>query len=382
MLPQLKKKEVFKTNSNDLESFFDCMEVNYFSGLDSSKFKLLGNKNNDTYYRFTIDECESIKDVNEGVWWLARNSSGVKLRFITNSRVIKIKVKINETMNVYNMPFISKLGFDLYYFDEVSKKYKYNNSSIPINFKDKEYESILGVFQEKKDREIIIHFPLYSGVDKLEIGIEKDSFSIPLDYENKNKIVAYGTSILQGAAVSHPGLNITNVLSRYYNQDVLNFGFSGNGYLELEIAKIISSIKDIEILIIDAFANAGCETYLEDNLEAFIDEFYSQHKDLKIIIMNKTYMTINEIYPRNERLRKYYNNFLKRVVNKYKNKGKNIIYVDNNHIFNKTILDESELLVDGVHPNDLGMYYLTLSYIKSINKIKGESYEGKREKRN
>ena len=30
MLPQLKKKEVFKTNSNDLESFFDCMEVNYF----------------------------------------------------------------------------------------------------------------------------------------------------------------------------------------------------------------------------------------------------------------------------------------------------------------------------------------------------------------
>ncbi len=26
------------------------------------------------------------------------------------------------------------------------------------------------------------------------------------------------------------------------------------------------------------------------------------------------------------------------------------------------------------------MYYLTLSYIKSINKIKGESYEGKREK--
>ena len=98
--------------------------------------------------------------------------------------------------------------------------------------------------------------------------------------------------------------------------------------------------------------------------------------------MNKTYMTINEIYPRNERLRKYYNNFLKRVVNKYKNKGKNIIYVDNNHIFSKTILDESELLVDGVHPNDLGMYYLTLSYIKSINKIKGESYEGKREKRN
>ena len=41
--------------------------------------------------------------------------------------------------------------------------------------------------------------------------------------------------------------------------------------------------------------------------------------------MNKTYMTINEIYPRNERLRKYYNNFLKRVVNKYKNKGKNIV---------------------------------------------------------
>ena len=100
MLPQLKKKEVFTTNSNDLESFFDCMEVNYFSGLDSSKFKLLGNKNNDTFYRFTIDECESIKDVNEGVWWLARNSSGVKLRFITNSRVIKIKVKKDDLKEV------------------------------------------------------------------------------------------------------------------------------------------------------------------------------------------------------------------------------------------------------------------------------------------
>ena len=48
-------------------------------------------------------------------------------------------------------------------------------------------------------------------------------------------IVWYGTSIAQGGVASRPGMAFTNILSRRLGRPVLNFGFSGNGHMDVGV---------------------------------------------------------------------------------------------------------------------------------------------------
>ena len=50
-------------------------------------------------------------------------------------------------------------------------------------------------------------------------------------------VVFYGTSITQGGVVSRPGMAFTNIIGRSLSRDVLNFGYSGQGYMELSVAR-------------------------------------------------------------------------------------------------------------------------------------------------
>ena len=160
------------------------------------------------------------------------------------------------------------------------------------------------------------------------------------------------------------------MLSRYLDQEVLNFGFSGAGLLENEIGEVIANIsKDIKILIIDAEANAGCDTWMHDRLEGFLNKFYELYPDLKVIIMNKTKMTIDKYIARNKRIKLFNDKFLKNIVKKYRKKGFKIMFFNNYNIFKLPYLNEDEFTVDGVHPNDIGMYLLFKNYLKAIRKV-------------
>jgi hypothetical protein len=60
-------------------------------------------------------------------------------------------------------------------------------------------------------------------------------------------IVWYGTSILQGAMAGRPGHQFTNVVARELEDslgfEMINFGFSASGTMELSVAKYLTSIK-------------------------------------------------------------------------------------------------------------------------------------------
>ena len=366
-----KEKEIFVPKKWDDALDYEKIECRFYDGHDDSKFKLLDTicTEKDKYSRFNQKDLNDFLPVNENLRWIGLNSAGLKLRFKTNSRVIKLNVRENGNWEIYNMTFYSQNGFDLYYFDEKSNKWIYHASSTPEYYDKRAYKSTIGRFHNKKVREFILNFPTYTSVEKLEIGLEKNSYIEPVNYPTNEKIVCYGTSIIQGGATSRPGLITTNVLSRLLNKEVINLGFSGNAFLEKVMAEKISQIEDMELLIIDPEANAGYDNRLEDNLNQFIDIIYSKHPDLKIIVSNKTYMALDEIYPLYKRSKKYYDKFLKNVVKNYQKQGKNIYFMDNYSIFENNYFDKSEYTVDGCHPNDLGMTLLTDNYLKNIKKI-------------
>lgn len=355
---------------DDTGIYFKDTEVEYFNGLDSTKFKMYGRGVNDNknFYRFSEEEIEKIKPISKDVPWLATHSAGISLHFKSDARFIKIRVDNNDIPNMRNMAFMAQCGCDLYFKGE-DGEWHFNNPSFPCYIDYKKYIAIVAAFRDKKEREFILHLPLYSGVLALDIGLEKGSSCVPAYLSNPGRIVCYGTSILQGGCVSRPGLATTNIISRVFDKEVLNYGFSGAGLLEPEIGEIIASRDNIDLLIIDAEANAGCDRWMANNFEKFLNKFYDKNPNLKVIIMNKTQMNIDEYLPRQKRIKDYYEKFLRSMVKKYKKLGKKIYFVDNYHLFDHLDLNWTEYTVDGLHPNDLGMHYLTENYIKAIKKV-------------
>merc|ERR1719198_2556411 len=83
-----------------------------------------------------------------------------------------------------------------------------------------------------------------------------------LELNGKKPVVWYGTSIVQGGAVSRPGSTFTNILSRELGRLVVNFGFAGNGIMETSVAKSIVDI-DAALFVIDCLPNMNPEKISE-----------------------------------------------------------------------------------------------------------------------
>lgn len=352
---------------------FSKIKVEYFDAFDKDKVKLLGSSalGEKKYLRFSSSEIASIEGVSKDVPELATNTSGIQAHFSTNSRSIKIRVKLTRPYSMHHMTFIGQCGFDLYVLDKKTNSYLFHASSTPEDgTRDKLiYTAQIGSFRDDySHKQLIMNFPLYSGVESVEIGIEHGCYAKPTStFNSDSRIACYGTSILQGGVVSRPGMMTTNYLSRHYSQEFLNYGFSGAGLLEREIGQIIANRENLEMLIIDAEANAGCDVWMKNNLELFLKEIYKRYPNLPIIIMSKCKMGIDIQYERNPIMRKFNDEFQRSIVSKYRELGKDIFFVNNYDLFTGNF---SEYTVDGVHPSDFGMMKINENYIKSIDKVR------------
>ena len=72
----------------------------------------------------------------------------------------------------------------------------------------------------------------------------------PLNPRQEKPILFYGTSIMQGACASRPGLAIPAILGRRLKRPTINLGFSGNGIMEPEIASLLAE-QDPCVFVID-----------------------------------------------------------------------------------------------------------------------------------
>ena len=325
---------------------------------DKNHFHLTGSTalNEEGFKRFTNKELESIKDVSSNVYRLARESSGIQAHFMTDSKIIKVSLTSDRVPNMTNITSIGQMGTDLYVYNEINNEYELCGIGKPV-LNNCYYESILGEFEEKKLRKFVLNFPLYAETKEIYLEFTHDAKVIPLK-EKKKRVMMYGTSILQGASASRPGLAYANILSRRLNIEILNYGFSGSGCNEVEIAKILRT-KEADLFIIDTEANSFYGLLI-DRLDNFLNTFKEKKPNMKIIIVNRIpflsdYYKKEEIYDRE----KHEEFFLK-----LKERRKDIIYID---IYNQ-LADDLEITIDGIHPNDYGMIKLADIFEEIIKK--------------
>ena len=341
--------------------------MKFYNVKESELFNLGGSIALDEpgFNRFSKQDRDFIGLINPSVKILSKHSSGISVKFETNSRIITVNVLLDGPAYMSHMTAVAQCGLDLYVYDERKKQYIFHKSSL-YDFKEKEFMFDLGVFETKKNRKIWINLPLYIGVEKIEVGLEDKAYVKPVLFSNNKKILFYGTSITQGATASRPGMSHTNLISRWLDAEIFNYGFSGSAFLEKEIADIISKVENPDLIFIDVQANAGVDERLEKNLDTFVNTYLSYHPNVKVIIASRIYYSADLFIKEKMKLRTYYEKFIQNYVLDKQKKYNNIYYLNGSKVFGK---DYHERTVDGIHPTDLGSMEMAKYYYKEIKKI-------------
>ncbi len=306
------------------------------------------------------------KDVRVPVWNLSKQSAGLSIRFWTNAKNISVRYKVKGNLALPHMPATGVSGVDLY-----SKTYHGEWARCWGTYSIKQasnYEFMIDdntAAYKEYGREYQLFLPLYNEVDSLEIGVEEESFFIVQPLRKEKPIVAYGTSICQGACASRPGMAWTNILERKLERPVINLGFSGNGRLEPELIELMAEI-DAKLYILDCLPNIRPDK--DDAYQLTLDavkKLKEKRPTVPIILTAHIGYANNSTNRKSKTEYLPYNKALNRALHALKAAG----YTD---IF---LLQEEELgldfdsYVDYIHPNDVGMVEYADAYEQLIRKI-------------
>lgn len=309
-----------------------------FYDIENEPFKIYGVfKENGKFRRMPEDVA---KAVSTGVYGLHTHASGGRVRFRTDSCYIAIHAEMGEWYRGPHFAFTGSSGFDLYEGNNYVGTYR------PPMEDKREFDSIL-TFPDKKMRDITINFPSYNDVNNLYIGLSEDSIvEAPKPYRNEKPIVYYGSSITQGGCSSRPGRIYQNVISRRFNYDYINLGFSGNAKAEDEMIDYIKSL-DMSLFVYDYDHNAPSVEHLKNTHEKMFKAIREANPNLPIIMMSRPrYRLTPEEEERLQVIQTTFQNAL--------DAGDENVYILTGKELCALCGDEGT--VDGCHPTDLGFF--------------------------
>ncbi len=310
--------------------------------------------------------------VRKEVWELSRNSAGLQLRFHTNAKEIIIKYTVSGALQMYHMPATGVSGLDLYS-KSINGSWLWAAGKLTLgDTLVYRFTNLSGNDEHVGNREYFLYLPLYNSVKWMEISVPKESLFEPLALRKEKPVVVYGTSIAQGACATRPGLAWTNILSRKLDRSVVNLGFSGNGRLEKEVLDYAAAI-DAKVYVLDCLPNlVGAYTEngeLRKRLVASVSLLQQKRPGVPILLAEHDGYTDEGINPVRKKDYQAANTILKQVFDSLVTAGVKNIYLLHKEAINQDI----ESMVDGVHPNDIGMMHYADAYDKIIRNILGET---------
>ncbi len=311
------------------------------------------------------------KSVRKEVWQLSKNSAGLQLRFRTNAEEIIVKYTVTGTMQMPHMPATGVSGVDLYS-KTIDGTWQWANGR--FSFGDTivyRFNNLVKNDQHVGNREYTLYLPLYNSVKWMEIETPSESLFTPLPVRDDKTVVVYGTSIAQGACASRPGLAWTNILGRKLDRPVINLGFSGNGRLEKEMIELLAEV-DAKIYVLDCMPNLTSSIYSNNELKKRVTDAVSllqiKRAGTPILLTEHDGYTDGEMNPERKNNYTRVNMVLKEVFDSLVVAGRKNIYLLSKESINQDI----ETMVDGTHPNDIGMMRYAEAFDKKIKVILNE----------
>lgn len=285
--------------------------------------------------------------VRPPVWSLSHHTAGMCLRFATDATSIHVRWSLlSDTLALPHMPATGVSGVDLYVRQD--GQWRWLATGRPAQ-QTNTSELVQGLPAGK--REYLLYLPLYNGVTQLELGLSSEAVLWRLlpDPRRQQPLVFWGTSITQGGCASRPGMVHTAILGRRLDRPVINLGFSGNGQLEPEMARLIGEI-DACVFVLDCLPNLTPEQ-VQLRTEPAVDILRQARPDTPILLVeDRSYADAFLMADRAQRnrdsrlaLRAAYERLLARGVTE-------LYYLSGAELLGS----DGEDTVDGSHPTDLG----------------------------
>lgn len=327
--------------------------------------RALATEHRSNYYQRLPDRVK--KEVRPAVWNLSLNAAGQTIQFYTNSPRIVVRYTLAEGLAMPHMPSTGKSGVDLYAYDEhgaekwCAAKYSFADT---VTFR---YEKL--IYQNRMHNlgyEYRLSLPPYNTVKWLEIGVDSTSFFRFIEPSIELPIIAYGTSITQGACASRPAMIWTDIVAREMRSPMINLGFSGNGKLEKGILDVIKATPARAILL-DCMPNLSelpVDSIRRLVLNA-VREIRTRQAHVPILIVDHLG------YPHSLMIdgwQRRVDNSIQAQKTAYEELlaagDKNIHYLSH-----KEIGMPQDATVEAIHPSDYGMKVYGDAYVKKLREI-------------
>lgn len=326
---------------------------------DATTLPVYGKVCADTYEPFSRLPARLEGISRPGVWKLGRNSAGEYIRFASDAGCFDFRWTSLFVTPSTNMTACTVRGLALYVLDE--GEWIYVGTPRPAKTGKESTSKISCSKLAGKMHEYMLYLSLYDGVEKLEIGVADGCAVKPAELNTPRKekaVVMYGTSILQGASASHPGLCGTGLLGRMLDRQVINLGFSGNALLDMEIAELMAAYPDPGVFVLDNMPNGTPELTLEKE-EAFFRILRNAHPDVPVVFVENPNYPGMRFDAGREKYVNVRNEALHQVFDRLVKAGEKNIYL----VGAMKILGEDNTgTIEGTHFTDVGF----ISYANTL----------------
>ena len=275
---------------------------------------------------------------------LYRNTAGGRIRFKTDSDVLVIRTKNRSAMTYHTTPAM-RSGYDVYIDRPQGAIYLGCTKPEPFSLTEYEFTYNLGA----GEKELTVNMPLYGNVEEVSIGLrENATVSQHTPYKYNTPVVFYGSSITQGACASRPGKSYEAIISRKYDLNYTNLGFSGACRAENAIVEYMATLP-MSAFVSDYDHNAPTPEYLRGTHLRLYQIFREKQPDTPYLIISKPDFRSVTSQDQNIERREI-------IVDTYRyardHGDTNVYYIDGSSFFRGPYQEMAT--VDGCHPNDLG----------------------------
>jgi lysophospholipase L1-like esterase len=304
------------------------------------------------YSRFPL---KAKKTVSGNDYWLSLNSAGLCVRFSTDAPTLQVRWRVtNHALAMPHMPATGVSGVDLYAKGK-DGRWRFVGNGRPMAVAN----TAAFTAPSASAVEYMLYLPLYNGTRSIEVGIPKGCrISEPdLSAEKRPKpVVFYGTSIVQGACASRPGMASVAIAGRQLGIETINLGLNGSGRMEPEIADLLAEL-DPSVFVIDSLWNMSPEQVAE-RVAPLVAKLRAKHPVTPILLVEDATFRNESPTPKGTILRGIFEKLVAAG-------DRNLHYLSSKEMLG----DDCEGTVDGCHPNDLGMMRQAAAYTKAIAKL-------------
>jgi len=301
------------------------------------------------------------------VWNLGRNSAGEYINFKTSATTVVVRYKVKGNMSMPHMPATGVSGVDLYARD-VNGAWQWARGT--FHFGDTIEYRFDNLALSAKEEEFRIYLPLYNTVSWMHIGVPAGASFTVFPVSREQPVVLYGTSIMQGACATRPGLAWTNILGRKLDRPVINLGFSGNGQLEQPIIDLMNE-QDAKLFVLDCMPNLVDQDKfpheeVRRRIMTAVKTLQSKHPATPILLVEHCCgLAGTDIDTALLNRYKAASDVLSATFDEVRKDGVANIFL----LTDKAIGFDNESTVDGTHPNDRGMMKYADAYETIIRKV-------------